>query len=137
MAVLAVTSGTTLIYFVLGYADGPIWLVPLIAYYTATTQGHRLAAAIAAVVAFVIGSVWAVMSGTTWSGKPAAARAADLAALAAWLLAGRRRGGHARSDESGRLQPPGSRQRRHAVGPARNGCAWPANSTILSATTCP
>ena len=31
VAVLAVTSGTTLIYFVLGYADGPIWLAPLIA----------------------------------------------------------------------------------------------------------
>ena len=73
VAVLAVTFGTTLIYFVLGYADGPIWLVPLIAYYTATTQGHRLAAAIAAVAGFVIGSVW---GGGVWDylvRKPAAA----------------------------------------------------------------
>ncbi len=83
---LAVTSGTTLIYFVLGYADGPIWLAPLIAYYTATTQGHRLAAAIAAVAGFVIGTVW---GGGVWDylvrNRPPP-RAADLAALAAWLL---------------------------------------------------
>ncbi len=86
VAVLAVTSGTTLIYFVLGYADGPIWLALLIAYYTAAAQGHRLAAAIAAVAGFVIGVVW---GGGGWDylvrNRPPP-RAADLAALAAWLL---------------------------------------------------
>ena len=49
VAVLALVFGTTLIYFVLGYASGPIWLALIVAYYTATACGHRLAAVIAAV----------------------------------------------------------------------------------------
>jgi len=44
VAVLALVFGTTLVYFVLGYANGPIWLALVIAYYTATSRGHRLAA---------------------------------------------------------------------------------------------
>ena len=54
VAVLALVFGITLIYFVLGYADGPIWLALLIAYYTAATCGHRLAAGIAAVAGVAI-----------------------------------------------------------------------------------
>src|SRR5215471_397417 len=49
VAVLALVFGTTLIYFLLGYASGPIWLALIIAYYTATAYGHRLAAVIVAV----------------------------------------------------------------------------------------
>src|SRR5215470_12018419 len=49
VAVLALVFGTTLAYFVLGYASGPIWLALIIAYYTATACGHRLAAVIVAV----------------------------------------------------------------------------------------
>src|SRR5256885_11546859 len=49
VAVLALVFGTTLIYFVLGYASGPIWLALIVAYYTATACGHRLAAVVAAV----------------------------------------------------------------------------------------
>jgi signal transduction histidine kinase len=52
VAVLALASAITFSYFVIGYADGPIWLALLVAYYTAATRGHRLAAAIAAVAGF-------------------------------------------------------------------------------------
>src|SRR5215472_17079166 len=54
VAVLALVFGTTLIYFVLGYASGPIWLALIIAYYTAVTSGHRWAAAAGAVAGFAI-----------------------------------------------------------------------------------
>jgi len=81
VAVLALVFGITLIYFVRGYADGPIWLPLIIAYYTATTRGHRLAAGVAAVAGFAI---------FPWldyllRNKPAPSVAA-LTALAAWLL---------------------------------------------------
>src|SRR5215813_7694073 len=81
VAVLALVFGITLIYFVRGYADGPVWLPLIIAYYTATTRGHRLAAGVAAVAGFAI---------FPWldyllRNKPAPSVAA-LTALAAWLL---------------------------------------------------
>jgi signal transduction histidine kinase len=81
VAVLALVFGTTLIYFVLGYANGPIWLALLIAYYTATACGHRRAAVTAAVAGFAI---------FPWldyllRNRPAPTLA-DLAGLAAWLL---------------------------------------------------
>jgi len=81
MAVLALVFGTTLVYFVLGYANGPIWLALVIAYYTATSRGHRLAAGIAAVAGFAI---------FPWldyllRDQPAPS-AIGLAGLAAWLL---------------------------------------------------
>jgi len=81
VAALAVIFGATLIYFGLGYADGPIWLALIIAYYTATTCGHRLAAGIAAAAGFAI---------FPWldyllRNRPAPS-AAGLAGLAAWLL---------------------------------------------------
>ena len=81
VAVLALVFGITLIYFVLGYADGPIWLALLIAYYTAATCGHRLAAGIAAVAGVAV---------FPWLDyllrNRSAPSAAGLAALAAWLL---------------------------------------------------
>jgi MYXO-CTERM domain-containing protein len=49
VAVLEVVFGVTLVYFVLGYANGPIWLTLIVAYFTAVVRGHRLAAAITAV----------------------------------------------------------------------------------------
>ena len=81
VAALAVIFGATLIYFGLGYADGPIWLALIIAYYTATTCGHRVAAGIAAAAGFAI---------FPWldyllRNRPAPS-AAGLAGLAAWLL---------------------------------------------------
>jgi signal transduction histidine kinase len=81
VAVLALVFGITLVYFVLGYAPGPIWLALVIAYYTAVTSGRRLAAAIAAVAGFAI---------FPWLDyllrHRQAPSAAGLAALAAWLL---------------------------------------------------
>ena len=81
VAVLALVFAATLAYFVLGYANGPIWLALIIAYYTAVTGGHRLAAAVAAVAGFAI---------FPWLDyllrhRPAPS-AAGLAGLAAWLL---------------------------------------------------
>jgi len=78
VAVLALVFGTTLIYFVLGYASGPIWLALMVAYYTATACGHRLAAVVAAVAGFAI---------FPWLGYLLRdGPAPSLAALAAWLL---------------------------------------------------
>ena len=54
VAVLMVVFGAVLTYFVLGYANGPIWLMLIVAYFTAVVQGHRLAAAITAAVGFAI-----------------------------------------------------------------------------------
>jgi MYXO-CTERM domain-containing protein len=54
VAVLGVVFGAALIYLVLGYAAGPIWLALIIAYFTAAVAGHRLAAAVAAVAGFSI-----------------------------------------------------------------------------------
>jgi signal transduction histidine kinase len=54
VAVLASVFAITLGYFLLGYADGPIWASLLIAYYTATARGHRWAAAITLVAGFGI-----------------------------------------------------------------------------------
>jgi signal transduction histidine kinase len=54
VAVLGVVFGAVLIYLVLGYAAGPIWLALIIAYFTAVVAGHRLAAAVVAVAGFSI-----------------------------------------------------------------------------------
>ena len=52
--VMEVVFGATLLYFVLGYANGPIWLALILAYVTAVVRGHRLAAAITAASGLVI-----------------------------------------------------------------------------------
>jgi signal transduction histidine kinase len=81
VAVLALVFGTTLIYFLLGYGNGPIWLALIIAYYTAAACGHRLAAAIAAVAGFAI-FPW--LDYLLRNGQ--APSLPGLAGLAAWLL---------------------------------------------------
>jgi signal transduction histidine kinase len=53
VAVLALVFGATSIYLLIGYANGPIWFPLIIAYFTATVRGHRLAAGVAAVAGFV------------------------------------------------------------------------------------
>jgi signal transduction histidine kinase len=81
VAMLALVFGITLIYFVLGYADSPVWLALVIAYYTATVSGHRLAAVIAAAAGFAI---------FPWLDHLLRSRPAPslvgLVGLAAWLL---------------------------------------------------
>jgi signal transduction histidine kinase len=81
VAVLGVVFGATLTYFVLGYANGPIWLALIIAYFTAVVSGHRLAAAVAAVAGFGIfpwlDSLLRNQPGPSLAG---------MAGLAAWLL---------------------------------------------------
>ena len=51
-AVLATVFAATVLYFALGYANGPIWLALVVAYVSAIVRGHRLAAAAVAVVGF-------------------------------------------------------------------------------------
>jgi signal transduction histidine kinase len=81
VAVLGVVFGATLIYFVLGYANGPIWLALIIAYFTAVLAGHRLVAAVAAVAGFGI-FPWLDYLLRDQPGPSLV----GLAALAAWLL---------------------------------------------------
>jgi signal transduction histidine kinase len=54
VAVLGVVFGAALVYFVLGYANGPIWLALIIAYFTAVVAGRWRAAAVTAVAGFAI-----------------------------------------------------------------------------------
>jgi len=79
--VLEVVFGAILVYFVAGYANGPIWLALIVAYVTAVLGGHRRAAAITAVAGFLI-FPW--LDYLIRDGR--APSAAALAGLAAWLL---------------------------------------------------
>jgi signal transduction histidine kinase len=81
VAVLALVFGTTLLYFVLGYDPGPIWIALIVAYYTAIVQGHRVAAWITAAAGFLI-FPWLDF---VLFDRPAPSLL-SLAALAAWLL---------------------------------------------------
>jgi signal transduction histidine kinase len=81
VAVMAVVFGATLVYFLLGYANGPIWLTLIVSYVTAVLRGHRLAAAITAVVGFII-FPW--LDYLVRDGRAPSLTA--LAGLAAWLL---------------------------------------------------
>jgi signal transduction histidine kinase len=81
VAVLLVVFGATLIYFVLGYATSPIWLVMVVAYFTAVVAGHRLPAAIVAVVGFLVFPWLDFLLRDAPAPSPA-----GLAGLAAWLL---------------------------------------------------
>ncbi|MGH2653122.1 MAG: sensor histidine kinase [Actinomycetota bacterium] len=81
VAVMVTVFGAILAYFALGYANGPIWIALIIAYFTAVARGHRLAAAITAAAGFVI---------FPWldyllRDRPAPSLVA-LTALASWLL---------------------------------------------------
>jgi signal transduction histidine kinase len=79
--VLGVVFAATLLYFLFGYANGPIWFVLIIAYFNAVARGHRLAAAIAALVGFALfpwlDQLLRDRPGPSFAG---------LAALGAWLL---------------------------------------------------
>jgi signal transduction histidine kinase len=81
VAVLGVVFGAALVYFVLGYAAGPIWLALIIAYFTAVVAGHRLAAAVVAVVGFAIFPWLDYLLRDQPGPSPV-----GLAGLAAWLL---------------------------------------------------
>jgi signal transduction histidine kinase len=81
VAVLAVVFGATLLYFMLGYDPGPIWIALIVAFYSAIVQGHRVAGWITAAAGFVI-FPW--VDYLLWDGS--APSLLSLAALAAWLL---------------------------------------------------
>jgi len=81
VAVLLVVFGATLTYFVVGYAPSPIWLAMIVAYFTAVVAGHRLPAAIVAVVGFLVFPWLDFLLRDAAAPSPA-----GLAGLAAWLL---------------------------------------------------
>ena len=81
VAVLLVVFGATLIYFVVGYAASPIWLAMIVAYFTAVVAGHRLPAAVVAVVGFLVFPWLDFLLRDAPAPSPA-----NLAGLAAWLL---------------------------------------------------
>jgi signal transduction histidine kinase len=79
--VMGAVFGITLIYFTLGYPDGPIWLPLIVSYFTAAVRGHRLAAAITATAGF---GIFPWLDYLLRNGTPPSV--SSLAALAAWLL---------------------------------------------------
>jgi signal transduction histidine kinase len=81
VAVLLFVSGVALIYFVLDYPNGPIWLALVVASFTAVVEGHLRAATVVAVVGFAI-FPWLDYA---LRDKPAPP-IANLIGLAAWLL---------------------------------------------------
>jgi signal transduction histidine kinase len=81
VAVLLVVFGATLTYFVVGYGPSPIWLAMIVAYLTAVVAGHRLPAAIVAVVGFLVFPWLDFLLRDAPAPSPA-----GLAGLAAWLL---------------------------------------------------
>ncbi len=81
VGVLVLVFGATLAYVALGYANGPMWLAMVIAYFTAIVTGHRLAAGIVALVGFAI-IPWLEW----WLRGLHRPTVGGLAGLAAWLL---------------------------------------------------
>src|SRR5436309_4193871 len=81
VAVLTVVFAAVLVYFSVGYANGPIWLVLITAYVTAVFLGHRVAAAIVA----GLGLLTFPWLDYVFRDAPAPSFAA-VAGLAAWLL---------------------------------------------------
>jgi signal transduction histidine kinase len=81
LAVLAIVFAATSVYFLMGYKDGPIWIPLIIAYFTASVRGHRLAAAITAAAGFAL-FPWLDF----WVRDGPAPSLISLLALAAWLL---------------------------------------------------
>jgi signal transduction histidine kinase len=81
VAVLAAVFGIVLAYLAAGYPDGPIWLAPIIAYFTAVVRGHRLAGVAAAIAVFGIFLLIHLLLGR--GPEPSAA---GIAAVAAWPL---------------------------------------------------
>ncbi len=81
VAVMGVVFAATFVYFAMGYANGPIWLALVISYFTAVAQGHRVAAAVTAVIGFAIFPWLDFLLRDGDAPSPVA-----LAGLAAWLL---------------------------------------------------
>jgi signal transduction histidine kinase len=81
VAVLGIVFAAIAFYLLLGYANGPIWLTMVVAFVTAVVRGHRLAAAIVAVIGF------AFFPWIDYVIRDARAPSlTGLAGLAAWLL---------------------------------------------------
>jgi signal transduction histidine kinase len=81
VAVLWFVFGVCLLYFILDYPAGPIWLALVVASFTTVAEGHLPAAAVVAVLGFAI-FPWL----DHWLRDAPAPSIANLVGLAAWLL---------------------------------------------------
>jgi signal transduction histidine kinase len=81
VVVLAAVFGTVLLYFLLGYANGPIWLALVVAFFTATVMGHRLASAVVGVAGFGL-FPWVVHAFSNGESPSVV----SMSAVAAWIL---------------------------------------------------
>lgn len=81
VAVLTVTLGATLVYWLLGYPEGPIFIALVIAFVTAVMKGHR-AAAWATIPVGYVGFLW----GPYLVGDRAPPGLGESLGVAAWLL---------------------------------------------------
>ncbi|MBV8949478.1 MAG: sensor histidine kinase [Actinobacteria bacterium] len=81
ISVLAVTFATTLAYWSLGYARGPVFLALIAAFVTVVLEGRRAVAVATVTLGFVLFSTlgWAI-------GRSSAPPVGSLVGLAAWLL---------------------------------------------------
>jgi signal transduction histidine kinase len=79
--VLGIVFATTLVWFLLDYSGGPIWLCVIVAYCTAIVEGHRVAAALAAAAGFVVFPWMGPLLG-----RGPAPSVVSLLALGAWQL---------------------------------------------------
>jgi signal transduction histidine kinase len=82
VAVLAAVTGVLVAWFMIGYPNGPIWLPLVIALYTGTAYGHRVAAVVAGLVlvAIILSADYLLRNGSASSAAGSAG--VDLA----WLL---------------------------------------------------
>ena len=78
---LCLIWAATFAYFVLGYVNGPVWILLIAAYYAAVSDGHRLAGAVAAAAGFLV-FPWL----NDVLGRGRGPSLIGLSALAAWLL---------------------------------------------------
>jgi signal transduction histidine kinase len=79
--VLIIVNGITLVYLLLDYPKGPIFLTTIIAFFTAVMQGHRLIAWIVLVAEFVL-FPWLPY----FLGNESAPTSTRIVSLAGWLL---------------------------------------------------
>jgi hypothetical protein len=115
---------------VIGYPQGPIFLSLVVAFFTVVTTGHRLAA-ILGLAAGYFGFLWLRY---LLDREPAPSLGAILG-LAAWLLVLFSAAEFVRVRRERALEAAGFGRSRHAAGPARSACGWPASCTTRLATT--
>ena len=131
VGVLCFVFGVSLIYFVLNYPAGPIWITLIVSSFSAVVEGHLRAAVIAATTGFVI-FPWLDFLLRDMPAPPIA----NLIGLAAWLLVIIGAGWFVRVRRERIAEARGCAMRSDSAARARNGCGSPGSFTTRSATSC-